>query len=299
MNEQESLPLSCISEYGNTSIIQVVGLSNINESLSVHYLIYKIENIYNHKHYIGQHYTDNPYDTYMGSGQYLKAAIKKYGTSSFIKEILFDFNNFDDMNNIEIELVQLSNCFPYDQLSYNLIPGGCGTRTFSETTRQRMAKAKIGKKPGNTGKHMSDECRQRISKIRLKQNAERRSRGEQLPGNYNKHSEEQNKRHSLMMKGRMAGEKHPLYGTHRSDETKQKLSQTLKARGCSKKDKNSNYKKSPKDWMSPEQYAKWRQDKCGRKCLIKGNIKIMVKPSEFRKYLENGFKFKDKKFKYD
>lgn len=49
------------------------------------------------------------------------------------------------MNNKEIELVQLSNCFPYDQLSYNLMPGGCGTRTFSETTRQRMAKAKLGK----------------------------------------------------------------------------------------------------------------------------------------------------------
>lgn len=46
MDEQISLPLSCIPEYGNTSTVQVIGLSNINESLSVHYLIYKIENIY-------------------------------------------------------------------------------------------------------------------------------------------------------------------------------------------------------------------------------------------------------------
>lgn len=55
-----------------------------------------------------------------------------------------------------------------------------------------------------------------------------------------------------MMKGRMAGNKHPLYGTHRSPKTKAKLSKTLKERKCLTKEKNANYKKSPKDWMSPE-----------------------------------------------
>jgi len=41
-------------------------------------------------------------------------ATSKYNLSSFTKEILFDYDNFDDMNNKEIELVQLSNCWPYD-----------------------------------------------------------------------------------------------------------------------------------------------------------------------------------------
>lgn len=40
----------------------------------MHYLIYKITNTLNCKHYIGYHKTDN--DGYMGSGIVLKAAIK-------------------------------------------------------------------------------------------------------------------------------------------------------------------------------------------------------------------------------
>jgi len=48
----------------------------------------------------------------MGSGDIIQVAIHKYGLSCFTKEILFDFDNFDDMNNKEAELVQLSNCFP-------------------------------------------------------------------------------------------------------------------------------------------------------------------------------------------
>lgn len=104
---------------------EILGLENINKSLSTHYLIYKITNNINGKYYIGQHKTNNPLDNYMGSGKFINNAEQKYGLSSFTKEILFDFDNFEDMNNKEIELVQLSNCWPYDQMSYNLTEGGC------------------------------------------------------------------------------------------------------------------------------------------------------------------------------
>lgn len=54
------------------------------------------------------------YDNYKGSGYLLPAAYAKYGLSNFTKTILFDFDNFDEMNNKEKELVPLSKCYPYD-----------------------------------------------------------------------------------------------------------------------------------------------------------------------------------------
>lgn len=60
----------------------------INESLSTHYLIYKITNDINGKYYIGQHTTNNVFDDYMGSGKIIQEAEEKYGLSSFTKIIL-------------------------------------------------------------------------------------------------------------------------------------------------------------------------------------------------------------------
>lgn len=127
MNENQistNYVLSTNIEIITESGIQITGLSNVNQELSCHYLIYRIENQINGRYYIGQHQTKNPLDKYMGSGKILNQAFNKYGLSSFVKMILFDFDSFEDMNNKEIELVQLSNCYPYDQMSYNLKPGG-------------------------------------------------------------------------------------------------------------------------------------------------------------------------------
>ena len=86
----------------------------------MNYLIYKITNKINHKYYIGMHKTNNINDGYMGSGKLIKAAIKKYGLESFIKEILFIFDNESDMKEKEKELVIIS------EQTYNLCPGGHG-----------------------------------------------------------------------------------------------------------------------------------------------------------------------------
>ena len=84
------------------------------------YTIYKITNLINNKFYIGKHQTTNVNDGYMGSGKLIIAAIKKYGVGNFKKDILHIFDNEQDMNEAEKNLVILS------EDSYNLCPGGQG-----------------------------------------------------------------------------------------------------------------------------------------------------------------------------
>jgi len=91
---------------------------------SLFYLIYKITNNINGKYYIGKHKTRNINDDYMGSGKYLKAAIKKYGVENFKKEILHFLDSEEEMNAKEKELVVIS------EQTYNLCPGGQGGFTY-------------------------------------------------------------------------------------------------------------------------------------------------------------------------
>lgn len=70
-----------------------------------HYLVYKTTCLLNGKIYIGQHQTYDPNDNYLGSGIELNEDIDKFGRENFKREILFDFDNIEDMDNKEKELV--------------------------------------------------------------------------------------------------------------------------------------------------------------------------------------------------
>ena len=141
MQEENTQALSCQQfELITESNIKINGLSNINESLSTHYLIYRIDNLENGKHYIGQHQTENPFDKYMGSGDLIIQAVAKYGIEKFVKTILFDFDNFEEMNEKEKELVPLSACYPHDPMSYNLREGGFNGQS-SQLSRDKMSKS--------------------------------------------------------------------------------------------------------------------------------------------------------------
>jgi hypothetical protein len=121
----------------------------------LYYTIYRTTNKINSKIYIGKHETDNPYDSYLGSGKAIKRAVKKYGADNFSKEVLFIFDNEHDMVVKEAELVTEEFC----QLksNYNLCPGGKGgfgyinSNTTSSDRRSRIKPTslealKIGRK---------------------------------------------------------------------------------------------------------------------------------------------------------
>jgi hypothetical protein len=81
----------------------------------------------------------------MGSGDLIKLALEKYPLSCFSKEFLFNFDNFEDMNAKEKELVPLSACTPNNPLSYNIKEGGNTGKlnTLSIEKIRNSAKGKI------------------------------------------------------------------------------------------------------------------------------------------------------------
>lgn len=88
------------------------------------YTIYKVTNTKNGKFYVGVHKTSNPYDGYFGSGEQIKAAIKKHGRSSFVKEILFMEETADAAYAREAEIV--NDNFIKSPMTYNMHVGGFG-----------------------------------------------------------------------------------------------------------------------------------------------------------------------------
>ena len=135
------------------------------------YYLYQITNKTTGKIYVGVHKTKNLDDGYMGSGKYLKHAIRKYGIESFHKEILEYFDNMDDMFTKEAVIVDTD--FVLNENTYNTTTGGRGGfdnksgggfegRHHSKETR--LLKSQIQK---NNEKNMTDEQHQaRTKKIK-------------------------------------------------------------------------------------------------------------------------------------
>lgn len=86
------------------------------------YTVYKITNTINEKYYIGVHKTNDPNDSYFGSGKAIKNAIKKYGKKVFTKTILLITDNIEEA--YEFERTLTSNYC--DKNNYNMRLGGIG-----------------------------------------------------------------------------------------------------------------------------------------------------------------------------
>jgi len=111
---------------------------------SIYYIVYQTTNQVNGKIYIGAHKTTDLDDGYIGSGKYLRRSIDKHGVENFTREILFLFDNREEMYQKEKELVN-EEFLERDDV-YNLTIGGKGGFDhIDDTTRSLQQRVMISK----------------------------------------------------------------------------------------------------------------------------------------------------------
>lgn len=88
------------------------------------YIAYKTTNKVNGKVYYGVHKTSDLEDGYLGSGVVLRRAVRKYGRSSFNREILSTFSSETEMYEYEKSLI--TEAVVNDPMTYNQTVGGRG-----------------------------------------------------------------------------------------------------------------------------------------------------------------------------
>lgn len=96
-------------------------------------VIYKTTNLLNNKIYIGKDVYNK--SNYLGSGKYLKLAIKKYGNNNFKKEIIETVTNKIELSEREKYWIKKYNS-SNKKYGYNLTDGGTGGRTHSKKVWQ-------------------------------------------------------------------------------------------------------------------------------------------------------------------
>ena len=96
-----------------------------------YHIVYKTTNLINQKIYIGAHSTDDLADEYLGSGDNIVKAIKKYGRENFAREVLHVHDNPKTMFMTEASIVTPD--FIKRKDVYNIIPGGYGGRNKGST----------------------------------------------------------------------------------------------------------------------------------------------------------------------
>lgn len=188
-----------------------------------YYGIYKITNKVNGKMYIGQHITDDLDDGYLGSGNIVVKAVKKYGKEAFTKEWLEFAENAEDLNYLERMYVDEEWLARPDV--YNIALGGSQIsmtesirKKISVSTKKRFSNKEnhpMYGKPGTfTGKHHSESTKQKISAS---------NKGKNLG---NQHTAEWKEE----MSKKNAGSGNPFYGRTHTLETRQKMSLAAKNR---------------------------------------------------------------------
>ena len=253
------------------------------------YTIYKTTNLINNKIYIGTHITDNPNDSYLGSGTVLKRAIEKHSKVNFNKEILFIYDNKEDMYNKEKELVDAN--FVKRKDTYNLKLGGEGgwngmvvvkdtngniLQVLNDDPRYLSGELVFIQK----GRHHTNKTKQKISRAQQNKINVRDTNGNII-------------KVSVTDPRYLSGELVFIHkGLKRSDETKRKMSKSLKG-------KNKGRKLKPFTEEHLQKMSESRKNKkyvcndelCQRKYILKNEVDLFL---QINPDWRIGSKFKNK-----
>lgn len=123
--------------------------------------VYKTTNNINGKFYFGIHSSEDPNDSYLGSGVALNEAIKKYGSENFTKEVLKICESREEASKLEKLYVEQH---LGDRNCYNLTEGGYGTwaHTWDDPYRKFRAARASRLNNGFKGKTHTEEAKRKI-----------------------------------------------------------------------------------------------------------------------------------------
>ena len=146
--------------------------------------IYLTTNKVNGKQYIGKKVSDVFVKNYLGSGTYIRKAIKKYGKENFTVTIIEQCDDNESLNQRELYWISYYNAVNDDNF-YNLAVSGEGFKKgmkFSSEHKKKLSEGKIGelnpnfnKKPNENQlkgleigwhKSASDKLKKKLSEIR-------------------------------------------------------------------------------------------------------------------------------------
>lgn len=137
--------------------------------------IYETTNNINGMKYIGKciYGRINNWETYLGSGTYLKKAIEKYGKENFTREIICEADSDEELNSLEEHYILERNAVD-DPRYYNLKLTAIGGDTFTDNPnkeRTRMLKSinATGKRNSQYNKPKSDKMIEAVRKANSKE----------------------------------------------------------------------------------------------------------------------------------
>lgn len=201
----------------------------------MYYVIYQTTNTINGKKYIGKHVTETLNDDYLGSGKALRRAITKYGRESFKKDILHVFDNEEEMNAKENELVD--DVVISSEEYYNIAIGGQGGaivlvpgHPLYEEVCRKISQAQRARSSEMSAITTQKHRERAVGMYGKKQSQKQKDavRAAQL-GRKRTDEEIQRQRESILKTLHSEGYVHPNKGRIRSEEEKQKMSLRTKS----------------------------------------------------------------------
>jgi len=171
------------------------------------FIIYKTTNLVNGKIYVGQHNTSAD-DGYLGSGNLILLAIKKYGRENFIRETL------EYCNSVSVDVKETHWILKLEatnkKIGYNIKSQG-----------QKIYDRLNGIKHPMYGKHHTNETKNKISQ-KMKGNKLSEKTKNKISESLLKNG--RSEKENLKQSKRMIGKNNPMFNKKHSDQTKKKMS---------------------------------------------------------------------------
>jgi group I intron endonuclease len=198
--------------------------------------VYLITNLINLKQYIGDHSTNDLENcqtrNYFGGGIILKKAFKKYKRENFEKKILEFFPSKKEAFDAQEKYIKEYNTLVPNGYNISIKGGHQSKDSISQNTKQKISKSLYGEKHPFFGKETWMKGKTHSEKSKKKM---REAKKNFIPWNKGLKMNIETK---FKLSQSLSKEKHPNWGKHLSEETKQKIKQKNEGQIRSENTKN-------------------------------------------------------------